>query len=165
MGDTLPPMHPFCRCSVAAYFDMDEEDIDIGDKARELAEELGYDPLSDIEVVNVLREESKEWIYNLSESEKTSISKYTYNGKDSDGLRLFEKINGFLNDRYKLFNDKEKEIILRNAINITDGLLKNKLKHDIIVYRKDYYPKLLEGSNKKFLRTSVTKKGYYKRTP
>lgn len=29
MGDTLPPMHPFCRCSVAAYFDMDEEE-DLG---------------------------------------------------------------------------------------------------------------------------------------
>lgn len=25
MGNTLPPMHPFCRCSVAAYYDMDEE--------------------------------------------------------------------------------------------------------------------------------------------
>lgn len=25
MGDTFPPMYPFCRCSVAAYYDMDEE--------------------------------------------------------------------------------------------------------------------------------------------
>lgn len=159
MGDTLPPMHPFCRCSVAAYYDMDEEDIDIGDKAREIAEELGYDPLSDSEVVNVLRDESKEWIDNLSESEKTSISKYTYNGKDSDGLRLFEKINGFLDGRYKPFNDKEKEIILRNAYNINQGLLKNELKHDIIVYRKEKFIDTLDGKVDKFLSTSVSKKG------
>lgn len=159
IGDTVPPMHPFCRCSVAAYFDMDEEDIDIGDKAREIAEELGYDPLSDSEVVNVLREESKEWINNLSESEKKSISKYTYNGKDSDGLRLFEKINGFLDGRYKPFNDKEKEIILRNAYNINQGLLKNELKHDIIVYRKEKFIDTLDGKVDKFLSTSVSKKG------
>ena len=29
MGNTLPPMHPFCRCSVAAYYDMDKNE-DLG---------------------------------------------------------------------------------------------------------------------------------------
>lgn len=29
IGDTLPPMHPFCRCSTAAYYDYDpDKDID-----------------------------------------------------------------------------------------------------------------------------------------
>lgn len=27
IGDSLPPMHPFCRCSVAAYYDIDEEEF------------------------------------------------------------------------------------------------------------------------------------------
>ena len=136
-GTNYPPMHPFCRSTTIAVIDVDVEDINIGDKARELAEEIGYEPLSDSEVVNVLREDSKEWIDNLSESEKKSISKYTYNGKDSDGLRLFEKINGYLENRYTTINEKEKEVILRNAYNINKGLLKNELKHDIIVYRKE----------------------------
>ena len=165
MGNTLPPMHPFCRCSVAAYYDMDEEDIDIGDKAREISEELGYDPLSDSEVLNVLRDESKEWIDNLSESEKKSISKYTYNGKDSDGLRLFEKINGYLENRYTPVDEKEKEIILRNAYNINQGFLKNKLKHDIIVYRKEKFIDTLDGKVDKFLSTSVSKKGVISGNP
>lgn len=26
IGDELPPMHPFCRCSIAAYYNMDEEE-------------------------------------------------------------------------------------------------------------------------------------------
>ena len=165
IGDTLPPMHPFCRCSVAAYYDMDEEDIDIGDKAREIAEELGYDPLSDSEVVNVLREDSKEWIYSLSESEKRSISKYTYNGKDSDGLRLFEKINGYLENRYTPIDEKEKEIILRNAYNINQGLLKNELKHDIIVYRKENSIDRLNEVLDRLLSTSVSKRGVFTGNP
>ena len=133
--------------------------------ARSKAMELGYNPLPDNKVVNTLRRDAKKWIQTLSDDEVKAIRKYTYNGKDEDGLRLFEKINGFLDGRYKPFNDKEKEIILRNTTNINKGLLKNKLKHDIIVYRKDYYPKLLEGSNKKFLSTSVTKKGVIKGSP
>lgn len=133
--------------------------------ARSKAMELGYNPLPDNKVVNTLRRDAKKWIQTLSDDEIKAIRKYTYNGKDEDGLRLFEKINGFLDGRYKPFNDKEKEIILRNTTNINKGLLKNKLKHDIIVYRKDYYPKLLEGSNKKFLSTSVTKKGVIKGSP
>ena len=132
---------------------------------RAKAMELGYNPLPDEKVVNVLRKDAKKWIQTLSDDEIKAIRKYTYNGKDKDGLRLFEKNNGFLDGRYKSFNEKEKEIILRNTININNGLLKNKLKHDIIVYRKDYYPKLLEGSNKKFLSTSVTKKGVIKGSP
>lgn len=26
IGDELPPMHPFCRCSIAAYYNMDEDE-------------------------------------------------------------------------------------------------------------------------------------------
>lgn len=105
--------------------------------AREKATELGYNPLSDGEVVNILRKDSKEWIQTLSDDEIKAIKKYTYNGKDSDGLRLFEKINGYLEGRYIPEDEKEEKIILKNIANIKTGLYKNNLKHDIIFYRNN----------------------------
>lgn len=127
--------------------------------ARSKAMELGYNPLPDNKVVNTLRRDAKKWIQTLSDDEIKAIRKYTYNGKDKDGLRLFEKINGYLDNRYIPSNEKEEEIILKNAVKIEDGLLKNKLKHDIIVYRKEDFPDSLDGKVNKFLSTSVTKKG------
>lgn len=192
-GNDVFRRHRHCRCRVDYVPDKSKRqnvwskkwtDVDNNDKIKERIElsnkivdnklnniarskaiELGYNPLPDDKVVNTLRKDAKKWIQTLSDDEVKAINKYTFNGKDEDGLRLFEKINGFLDGRYKPFNDKEKEIILRNTTNINKGLLKNKLKHDIIVYRKDHYPKLLEGSNKKFLSTSVTKKGVIKGSP
>lgn len=35
IGDDLPPMHPFCRCSIAAYYNMDE-DADSGYNINEI---------------------------------------------------------------------------------------------------------------------------------
>lgn len=133
--------------------------------ARSKAMELGYNPLPDNKVVNVLRKDAKKWIQILSEDEIKAIRKYTYNGKDSDGLRLFEKINGYLENRYDPANEKEEEIILRNAYNIEQGLLKNRLEHDIIVYRNDLYPQFLPGSVKKFLSSSITRKGTLGKNP
>ncbi|NVF11868.1 hypothetical protein HV819_07735 [Anaerococcus sp. AGMB00486] len=123
--------------------------------------ELGYNPLPDNKVVNTLRRDAKKWIQTLSEDEVKAIRKYTYNGKDEDGLRLFEKINGYIDNRYIPSNEKEEEIILTNAVNIEDGLLKNKLKHDIIVYRTEEDINRLNDDVKKFLSTSVTKKGAF----
>lgn len=133
--------------------------------ARAKALELGYNPIPDDKVVNTLRKDAEKWIQTLSDDEIKAIGKYTYNGKDSDGLRLFEKINGYLENRYDPANEKEEEIILRNAYNIEQGLLKNKLKHDIIVYRKEEFPESLNGKVQKFLSTSVTKKGVLKKSP
>ncbi|MDY3007004.1 ADP-ribosyltransferase [Anaerococcus porci] len=129
--------------------------------ARSKAMELGYNPLPDNKVVNTLRRDAKKWIQTLSEDEVKAIRKYTYNGKDEDGLRLFEKINGYIDNRYIPSNEKEEEIILTNAVNIEDGLLKNKLKHDIIVYRTEEDINRLNDDVKKFLSTSVTKKGAF----
>ncbi|MDD6920470.1 MAG: ADP-ribosyltransferase [Eubacteriales bacterium] len=129
--------------------------------ARSKAMELGYNPLPDNKVVNTLRKDAKKWIQTLSEDEVKAIRKYTYNGKDEDGLRLFEKINGYLDNRYIPSNEKEEEIILTNAVNIEDGLLKNQLKHDIIVYRTEEDINRLNDDVKKFLSTSVTKKGAF----
>lgn len=129
--------------------------------ARAKALELGYNPLPDDEVVNILRKDSEKWIQTLSDDEIKAIKKYTDNGKDSDGLRLFEKINGYLENRYDPANEKEEEIILRTAYNIEQGLLKNRLEHDIIVYRTEEDINRINDNIKKFLSTSVTKKGAF----
>lgn len=133
--------------------------------AKAKALELGYNPLPDDKVVNILREDAEKWIKTLSEDEIKAISKYTYNGKDNDGLRLFEKINGILEGRYIPKDIKEKEMILKNAANIENALLKNRLKHDIIVYRTESFPESLNEKVKKFLSTSVTKRGVLKKSP
>lgn len=178
--------HRYCRCTVDYYpgdgkkqdvwskkwkdISKDEKNkrIDISNKqvnttlsniARAKALELGYNPLPDNKVVNVLRKDAKKWIQTLSDDEVKAIRKYTYNGKDEDGLRLFEKINGYLENRYDPINESEEEIILRNAYKIEQGLLKNKLKHDIVVYRKEEFTGSLNGKVQKFLSTSVTKRG------
>lgn len=130
-----------------------------GMTVEEIARAYGYDPLEASKVVNTLRDDSKGWIDKLTNDEKRAINKYTYNGVDLDGLRLFEKINGYLEYRYTPNNKDEEEIIMRNIYNIHNGLLKNKLKHDIIVYRNDLEPESLNNPVKKFLSTSVTRKG------
>lgn len=184
--------HRHCRCTVDYYpgngkkqdvWSKEWKDIEKDDKnkrialsenyvniklsniARAKALDLGYNPLPDNKVVNILRKDAEKWIETLSDDEIEAIRKYTYNGKDKDGLRLFEKINGYLENRYNPANEKEEEIILRNAYNIEQGLLKNRLEHDIIVYRNDLHPQFLPGSVKKFLSSSITRKGTLGRNP
>ncbi|UEB32848.1 minor capsid protein [Finegoldia magna] len=49
IGDELPPMHPFCRCSIAAYYNMDEEqDSEYNIDERKFTEyALDYDKAPD----------------------------------------------------------------------------------------------------------------------
>lgn len=82
------------------------------------------------QVIDVLRKESDEWIQSLTDKEKRAIRKYTYNSGDKKPNRFFERLNAML--RGDIPEDKK----LRNyADNISEALKKNKLKHDIIVYR------------------------------
>lgn len=143
-----------CRCYVEYV-----TEVVYNKSVEEIAAINGYSPLEQDKVVNVLREESKEWVNILTEDEKKAIIKYTYNGVDPDGLRLFEKINGYLENRYTPKNKDEEEVIMKNIFNIHNGLLKNTLKHDIIVYRYDNDVKNLSEPVFRFLSTSVTKKG------
>ena len=143
-----------CRCYVEYV-----TEVVYNKSIEEIAAINGYSPLEHEKVVNVLREESKEWVNILTEDEKKAINKYTYNGVDSDGLRLFEKINGYLDGRYIAKDDKEEAMLSKFIMNIDKRLLKNKLKLDIIVYKKDIDFENLEGTIKKFISTSVTKKG------
>ncbi|EFO66229.1 ADP-ribosyltransferase [Lactobacillus iners] len=79
--------------------------------------------------------------------------------KDKDGLKLFEKINGYLSGYYEPISQSESEMLARMVSSIQNGLLKSKLQQDIIVYRKEYYVKDLEKPINKFLSTSVTTRG------
>lgn len=170
------PVHPNCRCSIGAWW-KDETSYSKYDKGlSETAEptldnktlqslayskalELGYSPLPPNKVVQTLREESRKWIRKLTTEEKRAITKYTYNGKDKDGLRLFEKINGYLGGYYKPVLQSEGEMLDYMVSNIQNGLFKNNLQRDIIVYRKDYHVKDLNKPIDKLLSTSVTTKG------
>lgn len=143
-----------CRCYVEYVTEtVYNKDID------EIARLNGYDPLESSKVVNILRNDSKAWINDLTDDEIKAINKYTYNGVDPDGKRLFEKINGYLEGRYEPVDKKEEDMLIRQINNIHQGLLKNTLKHDIIVYRYDKDAKNIGGLIKRFLSTSVTKKG------
>lgn len=143
-----------CRCYVEYV-----TEVVYNKSVEEIARINGYDPLESSKVVNTLRNDSKEWVDNLNDYEKKSINKYTYNDIDQDGKRLFEKINGYLENKYIPKNAQEEERIIRNIYNIKNGLLKSTLEHDIIVYRYDKHPEKIVSGIKKFLSTSVTKKG------
>lgn len=143
-----------CRC----YVEYVTETV-YNKSVEEIARLNGYDPLELSKVVNTLRDDSKDWIDKLTDDEIKAINKYTYNGVDPDGKRLFEKINGYLENRYIPVDEKEEAMILHNITQIKQGLLKNELKHDIIVYRYDKDAKNIGGPIKRFLSTSVTKKG------
>lgn len=149
-----------CRC----YVEYVTETV-YNKSVEEIARLNGYDPLEISKVVNTLRDDSKGWIDKLTDGERRAIKKYTYNGVDPDGKRLFEKINGYLEGRYKPTNDKEETIIGKSIMNIDKGILKNELSNDIIVYRNDIDPSNMEGTVKKFLSTSVTKKGVLRGKP
>lgn len=149
-----------CRC----YVEYVTETV-YNKSVEEIARLNGYDPLEISNVVNTLRNDSKGWVNDLTDDEKRAFNKYTYNGVDKDGLRLFEKINGALEGWYTPKEAREAETINKFIMDIDKGLLKNTLKHDIIVYRKDMNPKNLEGRVKKFLSTSVTKRGVFGKKP
>lgn len=143
-----------CRCYVEYVTEtVYNKDID------EIARLNGYEPLESSKVVNTLRNDSKLWINDLTDDEIKAINKYTFNGVDPDGKRLFEKINGYLEGRYEPVNSEEKEVINKIIYNIKNGLLKNTLTHDIIVYRYDKDVKNIGGQINRFLSTSVTKRG------
>lgn len=119
------------------------------------ARALGYNPIPTSKAVEHLRKEAKIWQKDLEDEEIRSINKYTYNGTDDDGKKLFFKINEFLEGRYFPRDEREKEIILRNADNIKAAISKFRLKDDIIVYKNDFYPRDLVGVSYKFTSTSV----------
>lgn len=129
------------------------------------AKKIGLNPLSEEKAVNVLRGKSKKWIEDLTDSEKKAITKYTFNGTDADGKKLYEKINGYLADDYIAADEKEENMLLDFYAEIKGAILKNELENDIIVYRRDYSVSSLQGKTEKFLSTSMTTKGAFGGNP
>lgn len=119
------------------------------------AKKLGYNPLPTSKVVNELRKQARKWQKALTKEEIKAINKYTYNGVDDDGQKLYFKINEYLEGRYIPKDINEFEVIFRNSGNIKSGIKKFKLENDIIVFRNDLYAESLKDKNKKFLSTSV----------
>ena len=79
--------------------------------AKAKALELGYNPLPNDKVINILRKDAEKWIQTLSDDEIKDFRKYTYNGVDDDGKRLYYKINGYVEGYYNPINKYEEEII------------------------------------------------------
>lgn len=129
------------------------------------ARALGYNPIPTSKAVESLRKEARIWKKDLEDEEIRSINKYTYNGTDDDGNKLFFKINEYLEGRYSPKDEREKEIILRNADNIKAAISKFKLKDDIIVYRNDKLPQELNQRLNKFLSTSAIPKAVIGKVP
>lgn len=67
--------------------------------------------------------------------------------------------------RYSPKDEREKEIILKNADNIKAAISKFKLKDDIIVYRNDKLPPKLNKRLNKFLSTSAVTKAVIGKAP
>ena len=122
-----------------------------------------FKPLPSDKVVNTLRQESESWIRSLNKEELRSIKKYTKNSGDTKINKFFERLNAMLR------GDLPEDARLRyHAENISSGLKKNKLRHDILCYRSvSVNP--IQGLNVgdvyepgQFLSSSVTKKGILK---
>lgn len=109
-------------------------------------------------IVNILREDSKDWIKQLTSDEKRAIRKYTYNSGDRKPDRFFEKLNAMLRGDLP-----EEEWLKKYADTISGAVKKNKLRHDVICYRNmefNPYEKYVVGdivTEKQFISTSVTK--------
>lgn len=80
--------------------------------------------------VNVLREESLEWIQTLTNEEIRAIEKYTYNSSDKKPNRFFERLNAMLRGDLP-----EDEKLKQYAEIISGALKKNRLQHDVIAFR------------------------------
>ena len=96
IGDELPPMHPFCRCSIAAYYNMDEdEDSGYNIDERKFTEyALDYDKAPDKayafeEVLGYTKDNYKDLIENILEN----IDEGSFIEKGNNGYgNLFEQI-------------------------------------------------------------------------
>lgn len=135
------------------------------DKSAEsgIIKENNFSPLSDSEVVNILRSDSEKWIKSLSSEEIRTVKKYTKNSNEIGDDKFYFRLNAMLrgdipkNDRLNYYSEQ-----LSNAIG------KFSLKHDIVCYRsldKNPFVGMKLGdefSFRQFTSTSVSKKGALK---
>ncbi|MEB3429709.1 polymorphic toxin type 50 domain-containing protein [Citroniella saccharovorans] len=141
MGNTLPPMHPFCRCSVAAYYDMDKD------------EDLGYNIDKPIEVQD--DEAIRNWIkhhekiLNHEKYEEHNINSKRYDKGKSVIIPSEKEIQNIINETAgtgELKRDKrgiwtKKEFInYRDFVGIINGI---KSKYFSIHYKDNKWVHLV----------------------
>lgn len=161
------PRHPNCRCVLVPYIDVDKvadefdrreakilfENGDIDE--FEVAKRLGYNPLRQEEAIKTMEMEAKIWMDKLKPEELRSIKKYTGNGVDADGTKLYEKINRYLWASYSP-KEEEKRMLIRNISNIDDSFKLFSHNHDLITYRYQMSGYSMGGAFDGFLSTSLT---------
>lgn len=123
-----------------------------------------FNPLSESEVVAVLRKEAQPWIESLSDAERIAFEKYTFNPGDKKPNRFYERLNRMLR------GDAEEDSVLRGYAEKISGTLKRStLKHDVICYRtvtENPFPHNVAGDivePEQFFSTSVVKAGALKK--
>lgn len=126
------------------------------------AKNRGLNPLSMDTAVNVLRKDSDSWIALLSEEEKRSILKYTYNGDELESEKLYRRLNAWLRGS-EIFDEATVKMLAYHYENILSAVLKNELKRDIITYRYEKYIDDIAGNVKNVISTSVTQGGTFKK--
>lgn len=143
--------HERCRCTVLydpadgkklfqnvhsrEWTDREHRISDYTERERRLAEEKTaqtikrkFQAVSQNRVVEVMRQDSEQWIHSLNESERVSIRKYTGNG-DTDP-KLYQRINAMLR------GDNPEDVRLRyHADNISGALKRCVLGENVICYR------------------------------
>lgn len=116
-------------------------------------------------VVELLRKDAEAWIESLSETQKQSIRKYSFNPGDTKPNRFFERLNTLLRNGEIDKNPRMKA----HADRISEGIEKFKLSHNVIAYRGcdfDFSEDTPVGEvfrAKQFISSSVTKKGTFTR--
>ena len=89
-----------------------------------------FNPLPQNRVVNVLREESRQWIGSLSDEEIRAIRKYTKNSGDAKGSKFYMRLNAMLRGEEK-YDAK----LAYYSEQLSSAIKKYPLSHDIICYR------------------------------
>lgn len=112
---------------------VNNQSIDISEKSGIIEETEGpneFAPLPSEKVVPILREDSRDWIANLSSEETRAVKKYTKNSGDPKNNKFFARLNAMLrgdtpqNDNLNYYSGV-----------ISSAIAKFKLNHDIICYR------------------------------
>ena len=120
-----------------------------------------FNAVSPERVVELLRKDANAWLEGLSEAQKQSIRKYSYNPGDKKPNRFYERLNALLRNGEIDKNPKMKE----HADRISDSIGEFKLKHNVIAYREsdfDFSTGAKVGeffTSKQFISTSVRRKG------
>ena len=187
VGVNYYPMHPFCKCSSAAYYDSEKLDKEIAEyrKARGLDNNLQEDDKGDIikeekaitfekgdKIDDFFRkqENHKKWMESVSEKEKNTILEYTmsYHERYNKLLRIGvdRYLNSFGRD-YLEDRDYYKEIYeneYKELLSLSNKLSQYKVEKSFKTFRRfaEHYadlPSKLEQGD------TIIEKGFVSTTP